>query len=76
MVATASFIPVCSSSKLAGRGGTKLCINRIPTQKSPAVLNQEIVVASYRSTTSNPSNHRAIEVGSNLATEVRGAPSR
>jgi len=46
----------------------KLCLERIPTQKSPGVLNQAIVVPVYGSTASNPSNHRATEVGSNLAT--------
>jgi len=45
----------------------KLCLERIPTQKIPGVLNPSIVVPIYDSTTSNPSNHRAIEVGSNLA---------
>jgi len=45
----------------------KLCLERIPTQKSPGMLNQVIVVPIYDSATSNPSSHRAIEVGSNLA---------
>jgi len=46
----------------------KLCLERIPTQKNPGVLNQAIVVPICGPTTSNPSNHRATEVRSNLAT--------
>jgi len=43
-------------------------LERIPKQKISGVLNQAIVVPVYDSTTSNPSDHRTIEVGSNLAT--------
>jgi hypothetical protein len=44
IVATASVIRARSSSKLAGRDVTKLGLQRIPTQKSPRVLNKVIVV--------------------------------
>jgi hypothetical protein len=45
MVATASVIRAHSSSKLAARGGTKYFNLTYPTQRSPGVLNQAIVVA-------------------------------
>jgi hypothetical protein len=47
MVATASVIRACISSKLLGTGGLKLrlCLERMPTQKSTEVLNQAVVVA-------------------------------
>jgi len=45
MLTIASVIRARSPSKLAGRNETKRCLKRIPTQKSPGVLNQEIAVA-------------------------------
>ena len=45
MVATASVIRARNSSKLTGRGGTKLHLQLLSTQKSPGMLNQAIVVA-------------------------------
>jgi len=46
MATTVSVIQARSSSRLVGKGGKKkLCLYRIPIQKSSGVLNQEIVVA-------------------------------
>jgi hypothetical protein len=44
LTATASVILARSSSKLAARGGTKLCLQRIPIQKIPEVLNEDVAV--------------------------------
>ena len=45
LVATASVIRARNSSRLVGKDVTKICLLHVPTQKSPRVLNQAILVA-------------------------------
>lgn len=69
------YIQARSSSKLARRVGTKTLSLTYPHTVQSRGVKSGDCGGSFRSTISNPSNHRAIEVGSNLMNEVQGAPS-
>jgi hypothetical protein len=74
MVATASIMVPIILPNLQEEMEQKFVFNVSSHRKVQGCLIRRSWWPSYRFTTSNPSNHHAIEVGSNLAMEVRGYP--